>query len=104
MGQTLPAVVQTFESYSPTTEANDFKLVNSGNASGRLTNATVDTTAPSTALVAGAALIKFSFLIPALQPFVTAVPEPQSWAMLCAGFGMVGVSVRRRRHLQAITG
>jgi hypothetical protein len=72
LGQTLPAVVQTFESYSPTTEANDFKLVNSGNASGRLTNATVDTTAPSTALVAGAALIKFSFLIPALQSFVSA--------------------------------
>jgi hypothetical protein len=72
---TVPAnaVVQTFASYSPTTEANNFRLVNSGNASGRLTNATVYTTATSTALIAGAAPIKFSFLIPSLQPFVTGV-------------------------------
>jgi len=25
------------------------------------------------------------------------VPEPKSWAMLIAGFGLVGASMRRRR-------
>lgn len=28
---------------------------------------------------------------------VTAVPEPSSWAMLIAGFGLVGAAARRRR-------
>lgn len=31
----------------------------------------------------------------------TAVPEPGSWAMLIAGFGIVGASMRRRRQLPA---
>jgi hypothetical protein len=29
------------------------------------------------------------------------VPEPASWAMLIAGFGLVGAAMRRRRTLQA---
>ncbi len=29
--------------------------------------------------------------------YVVAVPEPASWAMLIAGFGLVGVSARRRK-------
>jgi len=29
------------------------------------------------------------------------VPEPATWAMLIAGFGLVGVSARRRRTLAA---
>ena len=32
-----------------------------------------------------------------LIPFEDAVPEPQSWAMLIAGFGIVGAAMRRRR-------
>jgi hypothetical protein len=28
---------------------------------------------------------------------ITAVPEPQTWAMLVVGFGLVGVSARRRK-------
>jgi hypothetical protein len=31
------------------------------------------------------------------QSSVTAVPEPASWAMLIAGFGLVGAAARRRR-------
>ena len=33
---------------------------------------------------------------------VSTVPEPQSWALLLAGFGMVGYAVRRRRHLASV--
>ena len=29
---------------------------------------------------------------------ISAVPEPASWAMLIAGFGLVGAAQRRRRH------
>lgn len=32
---------------------------------------------------------------------LTAVPEPQTWAMLLAGFGMVGLATRRRRSAVA---
>ncbi len=32
---------------------------------------------------------------------VNIVPEPQTWALLIAGFGMVGLSARRRRTAQA---
>ena len=33
---------------------------------------------------------------------ITAVPEASTWVMLIAGFGLVGVSARRRRHSFAI--
>ncbi len=36
-----------------------------------------------------------------LDPGGGAVPEPATWAMLLAGFGLVGVSARRRRTLAA---
>ena len=32
-----------------------------------------------------------------LDPFDSGVPEPASWAMLIAGFGLVGATARRRR-------
>jgi len=35
------------------------------------------------------------------QPGVAVVPEPQSWAMLIAGFGLVGAAMRRRRTVVA---
>ena len=31
----------------------------------------------------------------------TNVPEPASWAMLIAGFGLTGAMLRRRRHAVA---
>jgi hypothetical protein len=34
--------------------------------------------------------------------FGTAVPEPGSWAMLIAGFGLVGAAARRRRHRKPV--
>lgn len=30
------------------------------------------------------------------------VPEPAAWAMMIAGFGIVGSSLRRRRHMQTV--
>lgn len=36
-----------------------------------------------------------------ITPGGGAVPEPATWAMLLAGFGLVGVSARRRRRLAA---
>ncbi|WP_017668364.1 PEPxxWA-CTERM sorting domain-containing protein [Sandarakinorhabdus sp. AAP62] len=36
-------------------------------------------------------------LAPGLDPDVSGVPEPASWAMLIAGFGLVGAVSRRRR-------
>ena len=33
--------------------------------------------------------------------FTGAVPEASTWAMLIAGFGLVGVSMRRRRAIAA---
>ena len=30
-------------------------------------------------------------------PFLSTVPEPSSWAMLIAGFGLTGAAMRRRR-------
>jgi hypothetical protein len=39
-----------------------------------------------------------------ILPGVTAVPEPASWAMLIAGFGLTGVSMRRRQaQLRRVT-
>lgn len=65
------AIVETFASYSASTSARNLRFVNSGNAGGRTTDATVYTTATGTATTPGAASVKFSFLIPSLAPFVT---------------------------------
>lgn len=35
------------------------------------------------------------------SPAVPAIPEPASWAMLIAGFGLVGATLRRRRAVAA---
>jgi hypothetical protein len=34
-----------------------------------------------------------------IRGFLTAVPEPQSWALMIVGFGLTGVALRRRRGL-----
>lgn len=40
----------------------------------------------------------------ARQLGIASVPEPQSWAMMLAGFGLVGWTVRRRRALAPVAG
>jgi uncharacterized repeat protein (TIGR03803 family) len=37
------------------------------------------------------------FVVPSVEPPVGGVPEPASWAMLIAGFGLTGAAMRRRR-------
>ncbi len=49
----------------------------------------------------GRYLTKSGTLIPLNESVVGDVPEPATWAMLIAGFGMVGASARRRRRLVA---
>jgi hypothetical protein len=46
----------------------------------------------------GAATFSVSNLSPAYTLGGSVVPEPESWAMLIAGFGLVGATMRRRRR------
>ncbi|MFW2850399.1 PEPxxWA-CTERM sorting domain-containing protein [Sphingomonas sp. TX0543] len=36
------------------------------------------------------------------RPFVAAVPEPATWAMMIAGFGLTGAALRRRRRTRVV--
>jgi hypothetical protein len=45
----------------------------------------------------GAASMAYDNLIITADAFRTAVPEPASWAMMIAGFGLAGAAARRRR-------
>ena len=36
--------------------------------------------------------------------FGTAVPEPMTWALMMAGFGIVGMAMRRRQIIRAVPG
>jgi hypothetical protein len=42
-----------------------------------------------------------SVTVSAEQPLPPAVPEPESWALMLAGFGAIGVAVRRQRRVDA---
>jgi hypothetical protein len=48
----------------------------------------------------GAWIASFSEASFSLESGVAVVPEPASWAMLLAGFGLMGVGLRRRRIVQ----
>ena len=67
------AAVETFATYSATSAARNIRFVNSGNSNIRTTDAVIYTTANGTATTPGVAPVTFSFLIPALAPFVTNV-------------------------------
>ena len=59
-----------------------------------------------TALNAGSARFSYtgpfdSLALPVTFAMASAVPEPATWAMLIAGFGMVGGIMRRRRRVDA---
>jgi hypothetical protein len=45
---------------------------------------------------------RFGTIVPPPPPALSAVPEPRSWALLLAGFAMVGLASRRSQ--QRITG
>lgn len=48
-------------------------------------------------------LIQFqTFIENGLTPIVAGVPEPASWALMVAGFGLVGGAIRRRRSSVAV--
>lgn len=67
------AVVETFATFSAATSARNLRFVNTGNSSVRTTDATVYTTATGTSNSPGAVAVTFSFLQPALAPFVSDV-------------------------------
>lgn len=41
------------------------------------------------------------YVLPSIQPPVGGVPEPATWAMLIAGFGIVGAAARRREAVMS---
>lgn len=52
------------------------------------------------AQIAGAAIKGFRFeTTPGVGVNISAVPEPQSWALMIAGFGLVGAAMRRRESV-----
>jgi hypothetical protein len=38
---------------------------------------------------------------PVIDPFIDTIPEPESWGLMIAGFGLIGATLRRRRALAA---
>jgi hypothetical protein len=43
---------------------------------------------------------KYGSPTPFVSPLIPSVPEPTTWAMMLAGFGLVGATMRRRRNVQ----
>ena len=58
-----------------------------------------------TAAAANNAPGSFGFAQAYIDPVMTmgAVPEPKSWAMLIAGFGLTAAAMRRRHTLSVVT-
>lgn len=84
--------------FSATSDINDYvqNIYTHSNAFRLSTNGTGlnlwGVTAPGTS-VAG------SFSVTSYAEWSPAVPEPASWAMMIAGFGLIGASLRHRRRL-----
>jgi len=51
----------------------------------------------------GGALVNFKASGPGSFAAVAAIPEPDQWAMLLVGFGLVGSTMRRRRGMAIVT-
>jgi hypothetical protein len=69
------AVIITFASFSDPTAVDNFRLVNTGNSTSpsRTTDAVLYSTTTGTSSSPGAALVRFSFLQPNINPFVNNV-------------------------------
>ena len=52
--------------------------------------------------VTGGASVIYTYDAPVVVPPAGGVPEPASWAMLIAGFGLVGAGQRRRRGIPRV--
>lgn len=76
-----------------------FKSLTPFGANGSFFIAGVNTLSFTLSNVAGPA----AFQVAGLTVTAAAVPEPSSWVLLVAGFGMVGVSLRRRKMTKVVS-
>lgn len=107
-GGATPGCLVTYSSFGdPVGRAPPAGLIASASAFASFASTDLSLAAPGTA-PSGILFDEFAFIRPTFQngrlTYVledSFVPEPQTWAMLIAGFGLVGATMRRRRRLAA---
>lgn len=72
-------------------------VIGTNNASGWVLSAVGDAEHSYKSLASGA-LVAGDTGSPGFTSFAAAVPEPESYALMLAGFGLIGAVARRRRH------
>jgi hypothetical protein len=88
-------VAFTVEYFDGMTSLGTITRTINGNGGARLLAAIAD---PGTAFTSVRVTAATDFAIAQLRYQLSVVPEPATWAMLIAGFGMVGFAARRRRE------
>ncbi len=87
-----------FEEYDPEQDGS-FVIVRQATGDLLLGDVKIDLFMGQEAGNQGAASMAYDDLVITADAFRNAVPEPGSWAMMIAGFGVAGTAVRRRRRV-----